>query len=156
MPGLRFDSLYNHVNNHVKECFKNLPELKSISSSLVDKEEYPGYFDLMKANEWFGPFKTLETYYICQISAKSKQCTGWICKFQKDEMEIFEVANNEREGLYRWVSGNKATQYNHYVNPPKKVKEWKRDSDWKPGTKTELVEVKMKTVAEIQSMNQIA
>jgi hypothetical protein len=56
MPGMKFDEIYNHVPNHIKDNFRNLPEVKSLESSKVDQEEYPGYFELMKANDWYGPF----------------------------------------------------------------------------------------------------
>lgn len=136
MPGLRFDQIYNHVPHHVRENFNSLPNITSINSSLVDEEEYPGYFELMNVNEWFGPYQTLDTFYITQISAKSKQSTGWILKINKTEMEIFEVANNSKKGFYRWVGGTKAHEYNHFVVPPKKVQEWKRAAGGKFELKT--------------------
>jgi hypothetical protein len=105
--------------------FRNLPPVKSISNSLVDDKIFPGYSELMQYNDWNGPYKLQDTFYICQISPKTKQGTGWILLLSKSEIELFEIANNQKKGYYRWIGETMAHEYHHQIIPAKKIRNWR-------------------------------
>jgi hypothetical protein len=99
-----FEELINHPSTEVKKNFSVLPQIHALSSSLINREEFPNYLEHIAKNKFYGPFwlESKERFHFLQSGPDGTY--GWWLILGRDRIDLYErVDVHKWKGLYRNV-----------------------------------------------------
>lgn len=94
----------SHPDKDVRENFSCLPQVKALSSSIIDHNEFPEYRDKVLNNRFYGPFwlESKERFHFLQAGPDGTY--GWWLILGNDRIDLYErVDVHKWKGLYRNV-----------------------------------------------------
>lgn len=109
--------IFNHVDKTILHMMTQMPKIKMISSSRVNRRRHPTYLNKIVNNKWYGPIQHQKPGFLFSQWSANDNYDGWAVDIGQDgrSISIYESVNSKPAGFERTIDLNtgKVIDFDH-------------------------------------------